>query len=813
MKKYILLIIVSVCIQFLYSQTTGISRYYPEKTVLITPKNHEQNLKKMPVKSFYESKSRWQNIIDSVWGPGAALSEKQKIFNSYCNNIRNQFDGFESLKINWDSLRTFWYSRINDSTSRGGFDAIMNRLYLSLRDFHTRAYDSIVNNTALNPGVPLLVISGFVSVEHFGAVLTVLEDSTLLVLRAVKNHPLGLEAGDIILGYDGIPWKILVNQLIDAGLPILGYGIGAGSAYKDALLIGAGMNWHLFDTIDIVKHSSGDTLHLSVSPMINFNSPIMLNNEQVAIPGVPFPDYLHNQFISYGIIDNTNIGYIYLYKEDPEGVANQQFTKALNALQNTNGLIIDMRFNMGGSDFLNGAFSSLFNESILTLEDGVRCNSLTYDLCPSGNENSFSTNGLPPKMYDRPIAVLLGPTCVSMGDITAQRLRYHPMVKFFGKSSAGSLGDSHSISSFPGWTLLYSAWDMFRVNQPGEYLNRKEFPVDFPVWHTQSAVVQGKDAVVEAALKWMNNLVYPHNISIQKIYFPPVQDDTLNVSADIKNPNNHIISGKVYIINLDGELIDSLKLKKNRYSSVPGWSAQWIIPPKEETYKVSVTAFDQTDSETFTLPDAVRFTTAGPVVLDSIEIMKGSGDYYFIRPFVINKSNRDTITNAKIRLTCNDQWAQNTNGTLSLSDLPPGASTGALGWFTPHYIDSLFPGYFDLNFEISGGGWSFWKDSIRYIVTGIKETNQQPLVFRLDQNYPNPFNPATEISYQIPVKSHVILKVYDILGKKVALLVNEVQNSGNYSVTFNGSNLASGIYFYKLQAGNYRLVKKMILLK
>ncbi len=688
----------------------------------------------------------------------------------------------------------------------------MNRLYLSLRDFHTRAYDAEVNNTALNPGVPILVVSGFVSVEHFGAVLTVLEDSTLLVLRAVQNHPLGLEAGDIILGYDGIPWKILVNQLINAGLPILGYGVGAGSAYKDALLIGAGMNWHLFDTIDIVKHSTGDTLHLSVSPMINLNLPTMLNNEQVAIPGVPFPDYLHSQFISYGIIKNTNIGYIYLYKEDPAGVANQQFTEAINALRNTDGLIIDMRFNMGGSDFLNGAFSVLFNESNLTLEDGSRCNTVTYDLCPAGNESSFLTNGLPPKMYDRPIAVLLGPTCVSMGDIIAQRLRYHPMVRFFGKSSAACLGDSHSITTFPGWTLLYSVWDMFHVNQPGEYLNRKEFPIDYPVWHTQAAVVQGKDAVVEAAENWMNNLVYPHNISIQKLYFPQGRD-TLNISADIENPNNHTISGKAYISNMDDVLIDSVNLIKSTNSSLSGWSANWIIPPEEETYKISVTSFDQTESKSFTLPDAVRLTTAGPVVLDSIELMKGSGNYYFIRPFVINRGNSYTITNAQIRLTCNDPWAQGANGVINLSDLKPGVSTGALGWFAPHYVDSLFPGYFNLNFEITSGGWSFWKDSTQFVVTGVKKEIHRPLVFDLEQNYPNPFNPTTGISYQIPVRSHVMLKVYDILGREITTLLNEVQNSGSYSVTFNGSKLASGIYFYKLQAGNYSLVKKMILLK
>ncbi|MBE0551904.1 MAG: T9SS type A sorting domain-containing protein, partial [Ignavibacterium sp.] len=75
--------------------------------------------------------------------------------------------------------------------------------------------------------------------------------------------------------------------------------------------------------------------------------------------------------------------------------------------------------------------------------------------------------------------------------------------------------------------------------------------------------------------------------------------------------------------------------------------------------------------------------------------------------------------------------------------------------------------------------------------------------FILHQNYPNPFNPSTKISWQSPVSSHQILKVYDVLGNEVAALVNEEKPAGNYSVEFNASQLASGIYLYKLQAGSF----------
>jgi hypothetical protein len=87
------------------------------------------------------------------------------------------------------------------------------------------------------------------------------------------------------------------------------------------------------------------------------------------------------------------------------------------------------------------------------------------------------------------------------------------------------------------------------------------------------------------------------------------------------------------------------------------------------------------------------------------------------------------------------------------------------------------------------------------------------LSYSLSQNYPNPFNPTTTISYSIKENDLVQLKVYDILGREVAVLVNEDQKSGSYQITFNASNLPSGIYFYKLTSGNFTETKKLILLK
>ncbi|MFN3560441.1 MAG: right-handed parallel beta-helix repeat-containing protein [Chloroherpetonaceae bacterium] len=88
-----------------------------------------------------------------------------------------------------------------------------------------------------------------------------------------------------------------------------------------------------------------------------------------------------------------------------------------------------------------------------------------------------------------------------------------------------------------------------------------------------------------------------------------------------------------------------------------------------------------------------------------------------------------------------------------------------------------------------------------------------PTQFVLEQNYPNPFNPTTTISYQLPITIDVSLKIYDVLGKEIATLVNARQEAGSYYYNFNASTLSSGIYFYRLQAGNLISTKKMILVK
>jgi hypothetical protein len=133
-----------------------------------------------------------------------------------------------------------------------------------------------------------------------------------------------------------------------------------------------------------------------------------------------------------------------------------------------------------------------------------------------------------------------------------------------------------------------------------------------------------------------------------------------------------------------------------------------------------------------------------------------------------------------------------------------------------------------LNTSVTGWGYDSLKakiyvrfadngltNSVRLFRTNVTEIekNSPPTSYELGQNYPNPFNPATTIRYKIAKEGRVTITVFDILGKEVMGLVDEVKSPGSYSTVFNGSGLASGMYFYRITANDFTLTKKMMLIK
>lgn len=118
------------------------------------------------------------------------------------------------------------------------------------------------------------------------------------------------------------------------------------------------------------------------------------------------------------------------------------------------------------------------------------------------------------------------------------------------------------------------------------------------------------------------------------------------------------------------------------------------------------------------------------------------------------------------------------------------------------------------NYIIAATSNGLWQRDTTEIIVGISSPREiMPESYILSQNNPNPFNPATEIHYSIPVSGRVTLKIYDALGRQVETLVDEVKPAGNHVAEFTADELASGIYFYKIQAGDYAKARQMILLK
>jgi hypothetical protein len=105
--------------------------------------------------------------------------------------------------------------------------------------------------------------------------------------------------------------------------------------------------------------------------------------------------------------------------------------------------------------------------------------------------------------------------------------------------------------------------------------------------------------------------------------------------------------------------------------------------------------------------------------------------------------------------------------------------------------------------------WENW------VKTGVEkeENNNIPVAFKLKQNYPNPFNPKTQIDFSLAKSGSVSLKVYNVLGREIATLINKELGAGSYKVNFDANGLSSGIYFYRLEAGGFTSVKKMMLMK
>ena len=216
-------------------------------------------------------------------------------------------------------------------------------------------------------------------------------------------------------------------------------------------------------------------------------------------------------------------------------------------------------------------------------------------------------------------------------------------------------------------------------------------------------------------------------------------------------------------------------------------------------HKDGLNAYLLGDSGTF-IRTTDNFFTFNFVDLQTTENLN---DVYFISPdsgFVVGESGT-------IRFTSDggENWFEVPEATSELMGIN---------------LKKIVPAGDNFGFLFGDNGQSFfiapdstYLDSISNPTSVSKDIKGSSNNYILSQNYPNPFNPKTKINYSVPEFGLITIKVYDLLGKEVATLINEERNAGNYQIDFDGTGLPSGVYFYKLTAGNFSETKKLVLMK
>jgi len=345
-----------------------------------------------------------------------------------------------------------------------------------------------------------------------------------------------------------------------------------------------------------------------------------------------------------------------------------------------------------------------------------------------------------------------------------------------------------------------------RYNANSADLNRS-FP-DFYGTPPYSVQVETQD---------MMNIFNRYNFSLSMNFHGGAE--VINYPWDCVQPHH---PDNDWFLNLSKRYVDTVHLINPTYmddnlSSDPGilgitngWAWYYVYGGRQD-YMTFITGGREITAEissTKLIPQAQLPTYYGYNVRSLINYMKEC--LYGVRGIVT-----DSVTNlpvkAKIRVVnfeyMNDSTSVRSDSTCGDYHRMLKTGTYTFTFKAPNYYPKTITGVY-----AKMDSTTILNVKLRPMVSGISN-NETPYSFTLLQNYPNPFNPVTNIKYQIANSKLVTLKVFDILGKEIATLINEKQSPGDYEIKFDAGKLSSGIYFYKLTAGDFSDVKSMILVK
>jgi parallel beta-helix repeat protein len=319
----------------------------------------------------------------------------------------------------------------------------------------------------------------------------------------------------------------------------------------------------------------------------------------------------------------------------------------------------------------------------------------------------------------------------------------------------------------------------------------------------------------------VTGLRYPHAVR-----FSRCGRDTMGITARVENPLGHDMVVVAILTASSGVLIDSVLLRDDGLhgdgTSADGlWGCRYL-PRKDDTINVTVRTHDLTLGASLTTPNAATYVfTRGPILrvdtrfVDLIQIsntLQSCDTAFMVRNVGYGEDS--------VSVTL-DYGNVTPNSAVAVSPLQFALAAGDSARVTFHVRPSLLiPQSYRAVVQVhSRFGFTqtlFLKVVVFEIVVGpddVPESIELPTEFALEQNYPNPFNPSTTIKYELPRTSDVRLSVFDMLGRKVSVLVNERRDAGVHEVKFDGSNLASGVYLYRLTAGSFVVTRKLVLVR
>ena len=448
--------------------------------------------------------------VDPYWGDAPDQATRLQIFDDLWQNLADNYAPFSVLDVDWDEVRDRYRPQVAAATSYGRFYQLLSWMNAELEDGHTSLTSLGICSTPLAWRPPVFRPAQWSSA--IGACVTPLDDGELLVYRAADDNPAGLAPGDVILGYDGVPWAELLPVIDSWKLPLCGINGSAAQVMAWSRLSAVTANPHLFAALDVRRRGVQAVEEIPTEGLLDYESRLSCT-DQLPVEGVEFPWVTDQEGAAattdaaWGGIAGTNIGYIYMYSQYRVWL---DLPTALEDLAGTDGLIIDQRYNHGGWPSPD-AFDLLFDHAVPDLWNCAERDAAADDyttLAPQ-DVDWYYIEGDPENAYAGPIAVLQGPYAVSGGDLFPYAMSKSDKVRRFGRITHGSFGCRYDYWDPDPYIfdLTSSYTGCMFLDQDLRAMQKWEDHPDEEVWLTPDDVANGEDTVVNAARAWLDTQI------------------------------------------------------------------------------------------------------------------------------------------------------------------------------------------------------------------------------------------------------------------------------------------------------------------